>query len=93
MKLQEYKMLKNMIIIFLLVIIPQISFATRNRLHRQTDTCGVPKIEMGMIVQGQDFIRGSLPWIVALMHLGFSPPAFFCGGTLISKNFVISGNL
>lgn len=62
-----------------------------NRSKRNIETCGVPKVRVGMIIHGQSFERGAFPWIVALLHTGFNPYKFFCGGTLISKTFVISG--
>lgn len=55
------------------------------------NTCGVPKHKTGLIVNGQSFSRGDYPWIVALVYTTTSPPSFFCGGTIISSTFVISG--
>lgn len=81
--------------VFIVIVICVHSIASSsevlNRSLRSVDDCGVPKIKTGLIVQGQSFPRGSYPWIVALMHQGFKPPRFFCGGTLISNVFVISG--
>lgn len=59
----------------------------------QHETCGVPKREVGLIVNGQNFTRGTLPWIVAFIHIGWKPPKFFCGGSLISTSYVISGKI
>lgn len=61
------------------------------RLRRSTHTCGVPKRISGLIIRGQSFSRGSFPWIVALLYKQTEPPSFFCGGTLISSTFVLSG--
>lgn len=55
------------------------------------DTCGIPKINTGLIVHGQSFSRGNFPWIVALMYTKVQPPIFFCAGTIISPTFVTSG--
>lgn len=54
--------------------------------------CGVPKIVSERIHFGEIFTRGSFPWIVALMLKGVDQPGFFCGGTMISNKFVVSGN-
>lgn len=35
--------------------------------------------------------RTIFPWIVALAHIGTQQRKIFCGGTLISKSFVLSG--
>lgn len=61
-----------------------------NRTIRNTGSCGVPIRPSGFIVHGQEFPRGDFPWIVALMHKS-RPPSFFCSGTLVSSNYVISG--
>lgn len=46
------------------------------------------------LIEGeQAFLRGSLPWNVALMKTWTVTPKSFCSGTLISQNFVISGKL
>lgn len=53
--------------------------------------CGVSKVPSGLIVRGSGFSRGDFPWIVALMQTKNQPVSFFCGGTLISSTFVITG--
>lgn len=60
--------------------------------RRSANTCGVPVGSSGLIIRGQDFQRGSFPWTVALIYTGGAKEHFFCAGTLISKNFVTSGN-
>lgn len=87
---------KKMIEIILMLIV--FCLVTKNyfisiihRLQRNGNLCGVPVNIVGLIIQGQNFTRGSFPWIVALMQTRSSPPEFFCAGTLISKTFVISG--
>lgn len=87
-------MMRNiLLVIALLAISADSSLLVNNRPSRSAETCGVQKIRSGLIVRGQDFSRGAFPWIVALMHTGTRPPKFFCGGTLISKTFVISGRV
>lgn len=61
------------------------------RLQRSTGNCGVPKIRTGLVILGQNITRGDFPWIVALMYTLFKPPTYFCGGTLITSNFVVTG--
>lgn len=58
-----------------------------------SSTCGVAKIHSGLIVNGQSFKRGTFPWIVALIYTGRNTEIFFCGGTLVSKLFVLTGML
>lgn len=60
-------------------------------VESSADTCGLPKANLGLIVHGQSFPRGSFPWIVALISKETDPPSYFCGGTVISRAFVISG--
>lgn len=50
-------------------------------------TCGVTKSDQNPVGNA----RGAYPWVVALLYTGTEPPLFYCGGTLISKTFVISG--
>lgn len=77
-------------ILFLLVTVnSEKAFAVR--MKRNTETCGVAKVSSGFIVRGENFARGNFPWIVALTYIKEQPPIFFCGGTIISSNFVISG--
>lgn len=53
--------------------------------------CGVRKSGSGLIVWGQNFSRGTFPWIVPLISLKRELPSYFCGGTIISSTFVLSG--
>lgn len=70
-----------------------IASAHSNRPKRSSARCGVSKGPTGFIVRGQRFSRGDFPWIVALLHTRDGPPSFFCGGTLISSTFVVSGKV
>lgn len=84
--------MRNVFAVIIICAVVAESFALElNRLQRSVDTCGKSKIKTGLIVRGRNFSRGTFPWIVALSYKGFGPPKFFCGGTLISKTFVISG--
>lgn len=87
-----FKMIRSVfIVIVCTALVAESSYLAINRSSKKAESCGVPTSSMGLIVRGQSFPRGSFPWIVALLHTDFSPPRFFCGGTLISKSFVISG--
>lgn len=81
----------NAFVVIILFAIVRDSSTVTNRSRENADTCGISINETGSIDQGQNFARGSFPWIVALMHAGYTTPKLFCGGTLISKTFVITG--
>lgn len=85
-------MIRNIFITITMCALVTESTQNSHRLQRSADTCGVTKSQIGLIVHGQSFTRGSYPWIVALMRTESTPPQFFCAATLISKSFVISGN-
>lgn len=70
------------------IIVKTFCFST---YQTRQNACGMSLKETGLIVQGKDFTCGTFPWIVALMYIEKKPPEYFCGGTLISENFVISG--
>lgn len=61
------------------------------RQKRNSLACGTPKRMSGLIVKGQNFTRGSFPWIVALMSTETEAVSFFCSGTIISPTYVVSG--
>lgn len=86
-----FVMLRNIFLIFGTFAIAAVALPDSTRLRRDTETCGEPKVNSGLIVRGQRFSRGNFPWIVALTYTKVHPPAFFCGGTIISSNFVVSG--
>lgn len=56
------------------------------------NTCGVSQVTTGFIHHGAGFKRGTYPWLVAMMlKTNYTTPQFFCGGTIISSNFVLTG--
>lgn len=59
----------------------------------QHSVCGKAAGTSSMIRRGQAFARGSFPWLAALKSVEYNPPKFFCGGSIISSTFVLSGNL
>lgn len=85
--------MKILLIVLAFCALSEESFSLAvHRSRRGADTCGVLNNDSGLIVRGKTFPRGTYPWIVALMHTGYSPPKYFCGGTLISATFVVSGS-
>lgn len=86
-------MIRNVLIVIAFnAILTKSTGTVIDRSPRSVDTCGVQKTQSGLIVRGQDFPRGTFPWIVTLMYTE-TRPKFFCAGTLISKTFVISGRV
>lgn len=82
---------KNIFILIITAAIVAYANPVVNRSARNTDTCGISKKGAGLVVRGQNFRRGDFPWIVALIYTLTKPPSYFCGGTLISTKFVLSG--
>lgn len=55
--------------------------------------CDVRKLTINdAIVHGQPTSHGDWPWHVAIYHRGYLTYNYTCGGTLISKNFVLTAN-
>jgi len=50
------------------------------------DQCGVPKVQTGRVIGGDDAKRGAWPWQVLMLKNGRAG----CGGTLISPQWVVS---
>ncbi|KAL7043123.1 hypothetical protein ACKWTF_001400 [Chironomus riparius] len=50
--------------------------------------CGKPVIGFGTVFYGTQIKRGAYPWIAALTKT--ENDRFFCGGTIVSKNIVIT---
>lgn len=56
------------------------------------DDCGVRRNAVGLTIGGKDMLRGNHPWTIALMKtLDGSPPEYLCGGSLISKRHIVTG--
>lgn len=43
------------------------------------------------IIRGKETVQGQYPFLAALFELVESQRRFFCGGTLISSNHVLTG--
>jgi secreted trypsin-like serine protease len=56
------------------------------------DSCGLAALVQPLIVNGNAVKRGVWPWLTAIFQITDSGLEFICGGTLISKNHVITGN-
>lgn len=57
----------------------------------QQNECGSSIQSSGFIVGGGDLEHGEFPWMVALLKKGDNPPSFFCSGTLVSSQNVVTG--
>lgn len=65
MKLAWIKFLQKYIIVLFLVD----QIAANQRFKRQSAECGVPKKDdVGLIINGESFERGSWPWMVAMFE-------------------------
>lgn len=62
---------------------------SKKPLTVQSQQCGNVSFTIGLVVGGAEVVRGSWPFIVA-MHL-LETEKFFCGGTLISTQHVLTG--
>lgn len=74
-----------------IILVYAISILKSHEVQSSDGACGVSKVPSGFIVRGNSFSRGEFPWIVALMQTRIQPVSFFCGGTLISSTFVVTG--
>jgi secreted trypsin-like serine protease len=61
------------------------------RFKRNSNSCGIPSQSTSLVIGGDEFPRGSWPWMVALMNRNITPPELFCGGILVSENKVLTG--
>ncbi|XP_070492363.1 chymotrypsin-like protease CTRL-1 [Chironomus tepperi] len=59
-----------------------------NLIEDGPSSCGKPIIRFGTVFFGTQIKRGAYPWVAALKTT--TGGNFFCGGTLISKNLVIT---
>lgn len=48
-------------------------------------------VHVGLIIGGDDFERGTWPWMVAMFTRRNRVERFFCGGTLVTSSIVVSG--
>lgn len=69
------------------------SSLNQTRSKRNNDVCGVPTQSSSLVVNGVDFQRGTWPWMVPLMDRTTSPPKLFCGGVLVTKTKVLTGEI
>lgn len=55
------------------------------------NTCGLADKASGLIIGGTEASRGKYPWLAALFFA--EKNVFFCGGSLISKEHILTGNV
>lgn len=55
--------------------------------------CGRPTINDPLIIGGEEYLRGALPWLVALFtqKQKKNEQKFICAGTLVSDRHVVTG--
>lgn len=62
-----------------------------------TDECGMVSLDVDTItlkiIGGEETVKGQYPFVAALFELKDSEKRFFCGGTLISTNHVLTGTV
>ncbi|XP_070502071.1 serine protease gd-like [Chironomus tepperi] len=59
---------------------------TRSRILASNEPCGVPKVGIPNVVNGEVIVHGTHPWIAAIFH----DEKYFCGGTLVTYKKVVS---
>jgi len=64
-----------------------------NSLSSSGPSCGEVKMAVPLVTSGQSTYRGQWPWHVALYLIEGINLSYHCGGSLISKNKVITGKL
>lgn len=91
-------MIKFVLFIFLILSVQKLSSGSENskfsRQIRQTNNCGIAGTGKGLINNGESFERGKWPWMVAMLRkVSNSTSKFFCGGNLISRDKVLTGEI
>lgn len=54
-------------------------------------SCGEVKMAVPLVTAGQATLRGQWPWHVALYMIEGINLSYHCGGSLVSKNKIITG--
>lgn len=81
--------------IFFVILFSGLNASPQNQGERATniERCGNPSQSTSLVINGNDFQRGTWPWMVALMLKTASAPKLFCGGVLVSSNKVLTGEI
>lgn len=74
-------------IIWIIIIVFNICFAQRARQNQES--CGIAKND----AESNNIYQGQWPFIAAIYHSVNGQLNFICGGTIISKVFVVSGEI
>lgn len=88
--------MSNFILIFVLIncvsLIDLNNTSDISRAKRQNVACGVSsKKDVALIINGEEFAKGTWPWMVAMFKKTNAKEEFFCGGTMVSTDKVITG--
>ncbi|XP_070502072.1 CLIP domain-containing serine protease B4-like [Chironomus tepperi] len=73
--------------LYLLIVCEFLEYPTQICAYSSGKSCGTVKIGRGNIVGGNYAIRGAFPWAAALLY---NDGRVFCGGTILSKNQVLT---
>jgi Trypsin len=69
------------------------SSATHEIVKRWTNEqeCGTTLASVSLIIGGETFPRGEWPFAVAVFEIDENVTKFICGGTIISRNHILTG--
>jgi hypothetical protein len=70
------------------IVICNLSSAQRARQNQQQESCGIARDDAE---NHNIFYQGQWPFTAAVYHSVIGELNFICGGTIISKIFVVSG--
>jgi hypothetical protein len=74
--------------IFFFIVICNLSLAQRERQNKQQESCGIAREDAE---NPNIFYQGQWPFTAAIYHSINGELNFICGGTILSKVFVVSG--
>lgn len=79
--------------LFILVLVWLIDLIFSILLFLEEVICGQPLIINPLIAGGRATLRGEWPWLVAVFFAQALGLKFHCSATLISDQFVVTGNI
>lgn len=63
-----------------------------SKRYANDQTCGQRENSLSLVVGGESFTRGEWPYTVAIFYVESRGPQFICGGTIISRTALLTGN-